>query len=108
MIEAGSGTIGGVAYEAALGADTVRGIDNSPPFTYTFSSAFSTAPDVAVVTMAAMDGGNGGWAQTHGATQTSTTSLFLSIDEDTLGDTERAHTTEQVGYIVFESAVVVP
>ena len=30
------------------------------------------------------------------------TSLYLSIDEDTIGDTERAHTSEQVGYLVFE------
>jgi subtilisin family serine protease len=108
VIESGSGTISGVAYEAALGADTVAGIDNAPPYSYTFGSAFSSAPDVAVVTMAAMDGGNGGWAQTHGATAASATSIFVSVDEDQIGDSERSHTTEQVGYIVFESAVAYP
>ncbi len=108
VIEASSGTIGGVAFEAALGADTVLGVTNSPPYTYTFNAAFSSAPQIAVVTQAAMDGGNGGWAQTHGATMTSATSMFLSIDEDQVKDSERNHTSEQVGYIVFETTVVIP
>ena len=55
-----------------------------------------------------MDGGNGGWAQVHGATMATTTTLNLSIDEDTIGDTERNHTTEQVGYVAFASAGVYP
>ena len=37
VIEAGHGTIGGVAYEAELGGNTVGGIDNSPPYGYTFA-----------------------------------------------------------------------
>ncbi len=44
---------------------------------------------------------HGGWAQVHGATMSTTTTLNLSIDEDTIGDAERNHTTEQVGYVVF-------
>ena len=103
VIEAGHGTLGGVEFEAALGADTVRGVTNAPPYTYTYNTPFATAPTVAVVTMAAVDGGNGGWAYTFGPSPTSTTSLDLVIDEDTIGDTERNHTTEQVGYVVFAS-----
>ncbi len=34
--------------------------------------------------------------------------LFLSIDEDQIRNLERAHTTEQIGYVVFESPVVFP
>ncbi len=101
VIEAGHGTLGGIEFEAALGADSVRGVGNAPPYPYTFSTPFAVAPTVAVTTMAAVDGGNGGWAQVHGPAMASTTTLNLSIDEDTLGDTERAHTPEQVGYVVF-------
>ncbi|MCO6439031.1 MAG: S8 family serine peptidase [Phycisphaerae bacterium] len=108
VIESGHGTIGGVAYEAALGPDTVLGITNSPPYSYSFGTPFATVPSVAVVTMAAMDGGNGGWAYTYGSTSTTTTQLRLAIDEDQIADTERNHVNEQVGYIVFESALVYP
>ncbi|MCP3962678.1 MAG: hypothetical protein GY719_32970, partial [bacterium] len=108
VVEAGHGTIGGVEYEAALGADTVAGVSNAPPYTYTFNTPFATAPAVAVTTMAAVDGNNGGWAQAHGATLATTTSLFLSIDEDQIGDTERSHTTEQVAYVAFAGPVVYP
>ncbi|MEM7246154.1 MAG: hypothetical protein AAF533_12475, partial [Acidobacteriota bacterium] len=108
VIEAGSGTIGGVTYEAALGADSVRGVGNGGPYPYTFSQTFASAPQVAVTTMAGVDGGNGGWSQTHGTPQTTTTTLNLTVDEDQLADSERSHTPEQVGYVVFETAVVVP
>ncbi|RME36399.1 MAG: hypothetical protein D6788_11660, partial [Planctomycetota bacterium] len=108
VFEAGHGTINGVAFEAALGADTIRGVGNAPPYAYDFNTAFTTAPAVQITTMAGVDGGNGGWAQTHGATPATATQLFLSIDEDQIKDGERRHTTEQVGYIVFESSVVYP
>ena len=52
VIESGHGTIGGVEYEAALGADTVAGVTNAPPYAYTFNTPFATAPTVAVTTMA--------------------------------------------------------
>jgi hypothetical protein len=103
VFEAGSGTIGGVQFEAALGADSVRGVTNGPPYDYTFNNAFASAPLLAVTTMAAMDGGNGGWAMTYGPVQTTATTLALSIDEDQINDNERNHTPEQVGYIVFET-----
>ncbi len=108
VFEAGHGTIGGVAFEALVGADTVRGVTNVPPYTYTFSTAFSTAPTVAVTTLAGMDGGNGGWSYTYGASPLTATTMGLAIDEDQVGDTERNHTPEQVGYVVFESSVVYP
>ena len=101
VFEAGHGVLGGVEFEAALGADTVQGVGNSPPYTYSFSTAFASAPSVAVVTMAGVDGGNGGWAYTYGPSPTSATSLDLAIDEDVIGDSERNHITEQVGYVVF-------
>ena len=108
VIEAGSGTINGVAYEAALGADSVRGVTNAPPYTYTFGSPFGFTPQVGIVTMAAMDGGNGGWAYLYGAAPLSAASMDLVIDEDTINDAERNHTPEQVFYLVFELDVVFP
>ncbi|MGB2985870.1 MAG: agmatine deiminase family protein, partial [Phycisphaerae bacterium] len=108
VFERGHGTIGGVAFEALVGADSVMGVSDSPPYTYTFDTSFSSAPAVAVTTMAGMDGGNGGWSYSHGSTLATTTTLYLSIDEDQIGDTERNHTTEQVGYVVFETSLVYP
>ena len=32
--------------------------------------------------------------------------IDLAIEEDHIGDSERNHTTEQVGYLVFESVIV--
>jgi len=108
VFEAGYGTIGGVEFEALLGADTIQGVTNSPPYTYTFSTAFSSAPTVAVTTMAGVDGGNGGWSYTYGASPATATTLDLVIDEDQISDSERNHITEQVGYVVFGAPIVYP
>ena len=107
VFEAGHGIIGGVEFEALLGADTVQGVQDSPPNPYTFSTAFTSAPVVTLATMAGVDGGNGGWAQTHGTPRATSTRLFLSIDEDRIGDGERSHTTEQVGYAIFAVSLAV-
>ena len=109
VFEAGHGTIGGVEYEAALGADTIEGVtNNSPPYIYTFNTPFAGSPAIALLTMAGVDGVNGGWAQVHGATLATTTSLFLSIDEDQILDAERDHTPEQVAYLVFAGPMLFP
>lgn len=100
VIESGSGVMDGRAYVAALGADTIRGMQNGPPFSYPLSGL--TAPTTAIVSQAAMDGGNGGWALLYGSGALSATALQLAIDEDWYLDSERAHTTEQVYYLVFE------
>ena len=57
---------------------------------------------VAVATQAAMDGTEGSWAVLYGASPLAATSLKLAAVEDQAGDSERNHTAEQVGYIVFE------
>ncbi|MCB0178821.1 MAG: tandem-95 repeat protein [Anaerolineae bacterium] len=101
VFEAGHGTINGVEFEAFVGPNTIQGVGNSPPYAYSFDTNFATAPDTAVTTMAGVDGPNGGWAQTHGSTLATATSLFLSIDEDQVGDSERNHIAEEVAYIAF-------
>jgi len=100
VIEQGSGTMNGIPYAAALGADTVRGVDNnSTRYTYSFGSVANA--NVAILGTAAMDGGNGGWPVLFGASAVTSTSITMYFDEDQVNDSERQHTTEQVAYIVF-------
>jgi len=100
VIEEGWGTIEGIDFLAGLGADSVRGVENAPPYTYVLSGISSVSE--AVVSSAGMDSSNGGWPLLYGGTPLSTISLSLAIDEDQLGDAERAHSTEQVAYLIFE------
>jgi hypothetical protein len=76
-------------------------VDDSPPYSYSISGLPS--PNVAIAGLAGMNGFNGGWAILYGDTPLTPTSLNLAVDEDVAEDTERNHTTEEVGYIVFES-----
>ncbi len=62
----------------------------------------SSSPRIGVVTQQAMDGADGGWGLLYGLAPLAT-NISTVIDEDQQGDTERAHTTEQVSYWVFES-----
>ena len=102
VIESGSGNINGVAYEAALGGDTVRGFDNSAsPYTYSLSGGLSSA-SAAAASISAMDGNNGAWAVLAGNPALTTTGIGLYVCEDQMNDSEQAHTTAQVAYIVFE------
>jgi len=100
VIESGSGTLGGVSYVAGLGADSIRGVDNNPvPYTYALNTGFE--PQVAVASVSAMDGAEGGWAVVYGSNPVSTSKLDLVIDEDQAKDNERGHTTEQVAYLIL-------
>jgi hypothetical protein len=105
VIEAGEGemdTASGTArYYAALDSDTVQGVDNTPPYTYSLNGLTFT-PSTAILSQAAMDGGDGGWAMLYGPSPVTYSALKLAIEEDMAWDSERRHTTEQVGYIVFE------
>jgi hypothetical protein len=55
---------------------------------------------------AGCDGGDGGWSTTYGPAPLTATALALAIDEDQLGDTERRHGSEQIGYVVFAQPFV--
>ncbi len=104
VLESGNGAIDGVNYAAGVTSDGVAGITNSPPYGRTVSG-LSSAASIGIATLTAMDGGNGGWALFYGANPISNTNINLAIDEDQLNDTERAHTGEQVAYVVFEDSV---
>lgn len=102
VIESGNGTVNGVAYDAALGADTIDGVDNVGN-TY-------TAPTIdyrhGIASQSAMDGGDGGWAVLYGAAPLAGSAIDIAIDEDDIADAERSHTTEQVAYGLFEPVSV--
>jgi len=79
------------------GADSVRGVGDSPAYSYALDKAYTHG----VVTKEAEDGGQGGWAVLYGLSPFGT-SLDLAIDEETVaGDTTRTHTTENVAYWLF-------
>ncbi|MCP4679599.1 MAG: hypothetical protein GY854_29725, partial [Deltaproteobacteria bacterium] len=99
VVEAGSGTFGGLAYQAAIGSDIVKGITNSPPWSYTLDAPGPTS--VAAVSQTGMDGGNGSWAVLYGNDATTGSNLLLTVDEDQMKDSERSHVTEQVAYLIF-------
>ena len=84
----------------ALGADSIQGVDNSAPDTYSLLNTYT----YATATLSAMDGGDGGWAVLYGSNPVSST-INISIDEDTVSNTERSHTTEQVAYWVMEPII---
>jgi len=100
VMEAGTGALGGKRFVAGVGPETVRGVDDAPPFSYAMPSFLTTASH-AVVSSAGMDGLEGGWPILYGAGAVSPSELRLAIEEDWYYDTERSHTTEQVAYLVF-------
>jgi hypothetical protein len=100
VLEAGNGSIDGVKYTAGLGADTVRGVGDNPPYSYAFNGLSSAS--TAILSQAGMDGRNGGWAILYGSTALTANQVSIAIEEDWYLDSERRHTKEQVGYIVFE------
>ncbi len=99
VVEAGTGAIGGIAYQAAIGSDTVLGITNNPPYSYSLATPGPTS--IAAVSQTGMDGGNGGWAILYGDDATTGSGLHLAVDEDQMKDSERAHISEQVAYLIF-------
>ena len=105
VIEAGQGTIsstaGPIKYKAGLGSDSIKGMGDKPPYSYSLDGLAFT-PSTAILSQAAMDGGDGGWAVLYGINPVTSNRLNLAIEEDWVWDSERRHTPEQVGYIVFE------
>ena len=100
VIEAGSGTVNDISFAAAVGPDTGAGVGNSPPFNYTVSGDF----DIGVIDQQGEDGGQGGWAILYGSDPLSPNQISWAIEEEVVaGDTSRTHTTENVGYWVFDN-----
>ena len=104
VIEAGLSSVDGVTFTAAVGSRTVQGMGNAPAYSYTLGGL--TAASVAVASMAGQLGADGGWAVLYGSGAVSASRLQLAVDEDQKRDTERAHTTESIGYLVFQDTAL--
>jgi flagellin-like protein len=100
IVEEGFDVLNGINWEAKHTADTVQGLLNSPPYNTAFDQTFSESPSVVLAFQQEMDGNNGGWALVY---STSATQLGLACDEDQVNDSERSHTTEICGFMVFGS-----
>lgn len=99
IAEAGSGTLNDVVFELARGANSIRGIGNTPPYTYAVGNNY----DIGIVSQDGENGGQGGWAVLHGADPLPANQIRLGIDEEVVaGDTSRTHTNEEVAYWVFK------
>ena len=100
VIEAGAATVNDISFAAAVGPDTGAGVGNNPPYNYSVSGDF----DVGILTQQGEDGGQGGWAILFGADPLPSGQIAWAIDEETVaGDTSRTHTTENVGYWIFDN-----
>jgi flagellin-like protein len=101
VIQEGYDMLNVIKWDAKQTADTVRGFANSPPCNTPFSQTFAEPPNVVLAFQQEMDGSDGSWAIMYSA---SSTQLGLACDEDQVKDSERSHTTETCGFIVFENA----
>lgn len=98
VFESGAASIGSTEFEATLTPDVVTHRPNTRSFRRAFLNAGST---VAVASMSAVDGGDGGFVTILG--EPGDAHVVLRIDEDQIGDNERSHTTEEVAFISFDA-----
>ena len=106
VIEAGSGMLDELPYEAGVGAASVTGSADNAPATYTLSALRNASS--AVLSSAGMRGNDGGWPILSGPGAVSGSAIELFIEEDQLTDAERRHGAELVAYIAFEGVAAVP
>ncbi len=92
-------SIAGETIKANVTPDNVRGWDNGC-YVRSYSSSFSSTP-LVVASQNSRDGGDGGWVRTCSV---SSTGVGLQIDEDQANDSERSHTTEEVGVLAISGA----
>lgn len=100
IIEAGTGTLEGLPFYAALGSDIVGGVDGQAGG-YAYPLNGLSNADVALLGAMGMDGNNGGWPVLMGSAAIGNDQIKVAVDEDQISDPERAHTTEQFSYLVF-------
>ncbi len=100
VIEEGVWSVGDHQLVAGVGSDSVWGVGDSPGYSYDVTGMSN--PTTAVLSMAGIDGNDGGWPVLFGTDPVQSNQLFLAIDEDQFKDDERRHTSEQVAYVVLE------
>lgn len=93
------GTIGSIDYETRITADHISGWDNGC-YSTSFNNTYASAPKV-IATQNRHDGGDGGWVR---ICSKNSSGVGFTIDEDDYRDSERSHTTEAAGMVVFSAA----
>jgi|GEM_PF-120339 len=106
VLEHGLWGLQGQTLLAGLGPPTVGGYDGTPPYTYPLQGLDQVFD--AVVSQAGMRGPDGSWAALYGPDALCPAGLGLVMDEDQLGDDERAHGSERAAYLVFGSGPARP
>lgn len=104
VFETGSGELGGVAAAAMQSSASVAGVGNSPPYGVTLGGAFDAAPLVVVGSQNGMSGGDGAWAVLYGEPHATTFDVRFAVDEDQIGDNDRGHVSERIGFVAFENS----
>lgn len=92
-------SIEGETINATLTPDNVSGWNNGC-YVRNFSTGFGTTP-LVVASQNSRDGGDGGWVR---RCSISDSAVGLTIDEDVDNDTDRSHTTEEVGVLAISGA----
>ncbi len=86
-----------IEYETIRSNDAIEGWDNSSTgYTINFSKIYSDP--IVAVTINTRDGIDGGWLRRR---EIADDNIKLVVDEDQANDSERAHTTERVGVVLF-------
>jgi len=96
VIESGPGKINGKAFFA----NSVRGVKGGAKKKGDVKGLKKAS--VAVISQTGMKGNDGGWPFLMDKNPVSAKGVYVSVDEDTINDSERGHAPETVCYIVFE------
>ncbi len=99
VVESGTYTFGDETFTAAVGEDLIRG-----PVSSLEGRAYDTGlqyVDHAVLSVAGMDGGDGGFPVLFGESPFNENELAIAFEEDLIRDNERKHASEQVAYLAF-------
>ena len=96
----GKATMNDISYSSVLSANTIRGYDNG---CYAAAHGLGVIPAAVVGMQTTRAGGNGGWARyCNQANNWTSANTYWCIDEVDNG--ERAHATEQVSFIAFNTS----
>ncbi len=96
------GTNNGVDFDTQLGESTVACCSSGVGYPTSFTSAFSTPPEVTVISSLSEKGGNGAWVSTSTGTATTTTTHYGTADEDG-PSADRTHADESVALVAFDA-----
>lgn len=103
VFEEGNWSVAGITIDASLSSDSIAGVENNPPYAVDFNASFAEPPQTVVVSLAGMDGSNGGWAVLYGDDAVGAGGVNLSVDEDRIRDNDRRHTNEQAAVVAISS-----